>query len=48
MNRKNTRGNFNRGYADRKVGIKELRERFLIVCEGDKAVVNILKILCYM
>lgn len=40
MNRKNTRGNFNRGYADRKVGIKELRERFLIVCEGDKTEPN--------
>ncbi len=40
---KNTRKTQNRGYSDRKVATRELRQRFLIICEGEKTEPNYLK-----
>jgi hypothetical protein len=40
---KNTRKGTSRGYSDRKIGTRKLRERFLIVCEGEKTEPNYFK-----
>ncbi|HYW20301.1 MAG TPA: RloB family protein [Nodularia sp. (in: cyanobacteria)] len=40
---KNTRTAQNRGYSDRKVATRKLRERFLIICEGEKTEPNYFK-----
>ena len=40
---KNTRKAQNRGYSERKVATRKLRERFLIICEGEKTEPNYFK-----
>ncbi|MBD2454679.1 RloB domain-containing protein [Nostoc sp. FACHB-87] len=43
MPRKDSKTTSYRGYADRKVATRELNERFLIICEGDKTEPNYFK-----
>ncbi len=43
MTKKNSRSNISRGYSPRKVDTKEIRQRFLIVCEGEKSEPNYFK-----
>ncbi|WP_414527191.1 RloB family protein [Nodularia chucula] len=40
---KNTRKTQNRGYSERKVATRELRQTFLIICEGEKTEPNYFK-----
>ncbi|MEA5526082.1 RloB family protein [Nodularia spumigena] len=40
---KNTRKTQNRGYSNRKVATRELRPKFLIICEGEKTEPNYFK-----
>lgn len=43
MPKKDLKKALSRGYAERKVATREIRERFLIICEGDKTEPNYFK-----
>ncbi|OCQ89375.1 abortive phage infection protein [Nostoc sp. MBR 210] len=43
INNRHSRGSSYRGYSNRKIDVKDIRKRFLIVCEGEKTEPNYFK-----